>query len=287
MKTTRLSVGAAVVLAAGLLAEASAVAWTQDTGTAPPTSQPPATDTPPPAPADTPPPAPAAAAPTGEPTPPSRAAVARGKKSFDRYCISCHGVEGDGRGPSAEWLDPRPRILTSGVFKFRSTASGELPTDADLLRTITNGLHNTYMPRWAPITAREREDVVQYVKSLSPRFATEPQGKPIAIPPSPPATPQLAEKGKEVWNKMQCAACHGETGKGDGASAPTLRDDWGFPITPHDFTSGPLKVGDAPEDLYRTFMTGLNGTPMPSFAETLSPDDAWALVAYVRTLRKD
>src|SRR6266540_3743479 len=75
-------------------------------------------------------------------TPADPAAAARGQRVFARYCISCHGVEGDGRGPTADWVDPKPRILTSGVFKFRSTPSGALPTDADLLRTITNGLHH-------------------------------------------------------------------------------------------------------------------------------------------------
>ncbi len=220
-------------------------------------------------------------------TPPDANAAARGKKVFDRYCISCHGTEGDGRGPTADWIDPKPRILTSGIFKFRSTPSGELPTDADILRTVTNGLHTTYMPRWAAMPEIERHDVVQYVKTLSPRFAQEPQGKPIAVPPAPPVTAQLLSHGKQVWSKMQCAACHGDTGKGDGASAPTLRDDWGNPAPPHDFTRGPLKVGDAQEDLYRAFMTGLNGSPMPSYAETISPQDAWALVAYVRSLRKE
>jgi cytochrome c oxidase cbb3-type subunit 2 len=220
-------------------------------------------------------------------TPADPAAASRGHLAFNRYCVSCHGVEGDGRGPSAEWLDPRPRILTSGVFKFRSTASSELPTDADILKTITNGLHDTYMPTWRAITESEREDLVQFVKSLSPRFAAEPQGKPIAIPPSPKVTPALVAKGKEVWNKMQCAACHGDGGKGDGPSAATLKDDWGFPITPKDFTRGPLKSGDAPEDLYRTFQTGLTGSPMPSFAESITTDESWALVAYVRSLRKE
>jgi cytochrome c oxidase cbb3-type subunit 2 len=229
----------------------------------------------------------AAVATSGRATPPDATAASRGKKAFERYCISCHGVEGDGRGPTADFVDPRPRVLTSGVFKFRSTPSGALPTDADILKTVTDGLHLTFMPRWAPLTSHERHDVVQYVKSLSPRFATEPQGQPIAIPQPPPFTPQLAEKGKEVWNRAQCAACHGATGKADVAAATSLRDDWGFPITPRDFTSGPLKVGDTPEDLYRAFMTGLNGTPMPSYAETLTPDDAWALVAFVRSLRRE
>jgi cytochrome c oxidase cbb3-type subunit 2 len=221
-------------------------------------------------------------------TPPEPAAAARGAKAYSKYCISCHGTQGDGRGPSAEWLDPRPRNFISGTFKFRSTASGELPTDKDLERTIEGGLNHTNMPTWRALTELERRDLVQFVKTFSARFATEPQGQPIVIPARPPTTPALVLQGKAVWAKMQCANCHGDGGKGDGSSAPTLRDDWGQPIVPRDFTSGPLKVGDAPEDLYKTFITGLNGSPMPSFVEAgLTPDDAWALVAYVRSLRKD
>lgn len=220
-------------------------------------------------------------------TPADPSAAKRGAKAYGRYCISCHGTAGDGRGPSADWIDPKPRNFTSGTFKFRSTPSGELPTDEDILRTVTKGLHHTSMPTWRAITAIEQKDVVQYVKTLSPRFASEPQGKPIAVPKPPAFTPQLVAQGKEVWNKMQCASCHGDGGKGDGASASTLRDDWGYAILPRDFTSGPLKVGDEPEDLYRAFQTGLNGSPMPSFAESITPAESWALVAYVRSLRKD
>jgi len=220
-------------------------------------------------------------------TPPDPKRAARGMAAYHRYCISCHGVRGDGAGPTAQFVDPMPRDFTMGTFKFRSTPSGTLPTDADIHRTITNGLHTTYMPRWEAANEIERNDLVQVVKSFSPRFKEEPQGEPVKVPPRPAFGPPLVQKGHEVWAKMQCASCHGEQGKGNGPSAPTLVDDWGHPIKPHDFTEGPLKVGDEPEDLYRAFMTGLNGTPMPSFAESLQPDEAWALVAYVRTLRKD
>jgi len=224
---------------------------------------------------------------TARAEPPEPAAAARGAKAYAKYCISCHGTHGDGRGPTADWIDPRPRNFTTGTFKFRSTASGELPTDADLERTIEQGLNHTNMPHWRALTAIERRDLVQFIKTFSARFATEPQGTPLAIPPVPELTATLTAKGKEVWNKVQCASCHGDGGKGDGSSAPTLHDDWGQPIVPRDFTSGPLKVGDRPEDLYRAFMTGLNGSPMPSFAESITPEEAWALVAYVRSLRKD
>jgi cytochrome c oxidase cbb3-type subunit I/II len=166
--------------------------------------------------------------------PPEPAAAGRGAKAYGKYCVSCHGTQGDGRGPSADWLDPRPRNFTTGTFKFRSTPSGELPTDADLERTIEHGLNHTNMPPWRALTPIERRDLVQFVKTFSARFTTEPQGKPIAVPASPPVTPELLAKGKEVWGKVQCASCHGDGGKGDGSSAPTLRDDWGYPIMPRD-----------------------------------------------------
>jgi len=85
---------------------------------------------------------------------------------------------------------------------------------------------------------------------------------------------------------MGCFNCHGEKGKGDGPAMPTLLDDWGHKIVPYDFTGGAtLKCGDRPEDIYRVFMTGLTGSPMPSYDGQVSPEDAWNLVHYLQTLR--
>src|SRR5207247_1491942 len=75
--------------------------------------------------------------------------IARGKEEFEEHCIGCHGVRGDGNGLAATFLFPRPRDFTIGVFKFRSTPSGSLPTDGDLFRTITRGVRWTAMPTWA------------------------------------------------------------------------------------------------------------------------------------------
>jgi mono/diheme cytochrome c family protein len=80
---------------------------------------------------------------------------------------------------------------------------------------------------------------------------------------------------------MQCAKCHGDTGKGDGPSSSGLEDSWGDEILPFDFTSGPLKGGSSAEMIYRTFMTGLDGTPMPSYQEAMPEEqDRWDLVSY-------
>lgn len=219
-----------------------------------------------------------------------------GKVVYASYCAGCHGASGDGKGPAAEMLVVKPRDFTSGLYKFRSTPNGTLPTDADLMRTITRGVNRTSMPEWSLLPERERMALVQYVKSFYPGFAESGPGKPIFVP-APPATlgtPQSIARGRELYEMLECGRCHGDGGRGDGPSAATLApDSWGNPQRPFDFTKGALKSGAAPEDVYRTFMTGLNGTAMPSYAdvfdepdgESIKPGDAWNLVSYILSLR--
>src|SRR3990172_9228985 len=71
-----------------------------------------------------------------------------GKSIYDARCAPCHGLDGHGDGAAAALLNPRPRDFTSGTFKFRSTETGILPTDEDLVLTVKNGLHGTSMPDW-------------------------------------------------------------------------------------------------------------------------------------------
>ena len=213
-------------------------------------------------------------------------AAARGKKAYGRYCVSCHGLDGDGRGYEAQHLDPTPRNFTKGAFKWRTTLSGQIPRDEDLLRTIRDGLYGTAMPPWGALADQDLKDLVAYVKTFSPRFAKETPDPAITIPPQPPNTASSIAAGKQTYETVECGQCHGDGGRGDGPSASTLRDEWGQPIKPHDFTTGNLKCGNAPEDVYRVFITGLNGTPMPSFADSITPDKAWQLVHYVLSLRQ-
>ena len=72
----------------------------------------------------------------------------RGREVYHQRCVGCHGEKGDGNGPAAAFLDPRPRNFTVPAFKFRTTPSGSLPTDGDLYRTITRGVRWTAMPTW-------------------------------------------------------------------------------------------------------------------------------------------
>lgn len=210
----------------------------------------------------------------------------RGKDLYRRYCVGCHGPKGDGEGENAQWIDPKPRDFTMGLFKCRSTISGSLPTDTDIFTTIGRGVDTTNMPPWNPLTDQQRADLVAYIKTFSPRFKEEAPDAPIEIPAESAATPESIMRGQDLYKKLRCAECHGEEGRGNGPSAPTLDDSKGNRIPPYDFTAGSrFKCGTTDQDLYRIFMTGLDGTPMPTFSYWLKPDQAWDLVHFLRTLQ--
>jgi cytochrome c oxidase cbb3-type subunit 2 len=211
-----------------------------------------------------------------------------GAPDYRRYCVGCHGDLGDGNGENFAWVDPKPRDFQLGIFKCRSTPTGTLPTDEDLFDTIGRGLDRSNMPQWSTFTRQERADLVAWVKHFSPRFVSEKPGAPITIPPEPEVTAERIKAGREVYARVQCWKCHGVEGKANGPSAATLTDDLGRPILPFNFTEGARpKCGSTDQDLYRIFMTGLDGTPMPSFADNIKPDEAWDLVFYLKTLEPE
>jgi cytochrome c oxidase cbb3-type subunit 2 len=207
-----------------------------------------------------------------------------GREVFVNHCVGCHGTQGDGAGRAATFLSPLPRDFTAGVFKFRSTPSGTLPTDGDLYRTITRGVRWTAMPPWHEVPDKERIAVVAYLKTLSKRWKEDAAEPAIPLPPPPKASAALVARGKTLYVQAKCAECHGESGRGDGPSADTLRDDVQRPIRPADFTRGQLKGGASVTDVYRTMTTGLDGTPMPSFADSMSDEERWAIAYYVLSL---
>jgi cytochrome c oxidase cbb3-type subunit 2 len=207
--------------------------------------------------------------------------VTRGREVYQQRCVGCHGPKGDGNGPAATFLSPRPRDLTLGVFKFRTTPSGSLPTDGDLFRTVTRGVRWTAMPPWHEIPDKDRLAVITFVKTLSTRWKEEQPEPPIVIGRGPRPTPELLARGKDLYQKAKCWECHGHEGKGDGPSAGTLKDVLELPIRPADFTKGQFKGGSHVTDIFRTMTLGLDGTPMPSFADSMNEDERWAISYYV------
>jgi len=212
--------------------------------------------------------------------------AANAKVNYRRYCTGCHGDYGDGEGENAQWIDPKPRNFTLGQFKCRSTPTGTLPTDEDLYNTIGRGIVNSNMPQWLPLTDDERVDMVAYVKHFSPKFVSEKPGTPIQVPPKPEVTADRIKSGQALFQRLECWKCHGVEGRANGPSADTLTDDQNRPIKPFNFhDNARFKCGSTDQDLYKIFMTCLDGTPMPSFADNVKPDEAWDLVLYLRSLQ--
>jgi cytochrome c oxidase cbb3-type subunit I/II len=209
--------------------------------------------------------------------------LAKGKDIYARECAACHGVKGDGEGPGAHTVNPKPRNFVLGVFKLRTTPSGQPPTDEDLFRTITQGVANTAMPSFRDLPEADRRMLVAIVKQFA-NIKSAP--RPISIPPEPAISASLLVKGKDVYAALKCQTCHGDAGEGDGSSSLTLKDDAKHRIWTPDLTHGNFKSGTDAKALYARIATGLDGTPMPAYASRAKPDEIWALVHYVRSLAK-
>lgn len=214
----------------------------------------------------------------------SEDSFSEGKKVYKKYCIGCHGEKGDGKGIAAKNLIIKPRDFTQGVFKFKSTRQGLLPMDDDLKKVISNGLQTSSMPNFRLMPDDEKEKVVAYIKSLSERWKKEqPEGKFSEIRvPDYVGTADSVRKGEELYT-ARCQMCHGTK-----ESRPNVRFflKWNaeecLDITrPADFKYGVIKRGPKVEDIYLSITTGVEGTPMLSFANLLSDNDRWHLTSYV------
>lgn len=220
--------------------------------------------------------------------------IEKGKKVFEKYCVICHGPKGDGKGlmgivsryqkrGSVQTIYPRD--FTTGVFRFRTTGTGCLPTNDDILRVVTTGIPRAYMPSHEDVSMDERKAVVEYIKTFSKRWKEEEPCKPFPVKkPAFVASAESIEKGKKLYKDMKCWECHGDQGKGDGTKSDQLKDDWGDKILPFDFTSGATKMGFAPENVYTAYTAGLDGSGMPSYEDSMKEDERWHLVSYTLVL---
>lgn len=218
--------------------------------------------------------------------------VSRGKTIFKRTCQWCHGALGNGKGPAAFFLGaysaPRPRDFTVGNFKFRSTPADNFPTDQDFFRTITNGIPG-FMPSFSSLSIKDRWAVVQFVKSLSSMESGTARKIIVIKGPPIPFTPESIVKGQQVFYDLQCHTCHGDNGRGNGkiALAGKLKDSRDLPISPTDLTNRyAYKNGATRRDIVRTLLTGIVGTPMPSYDGQFENGqaDAWHVANFLLSL---
>jgi len=214
----------------------------------------------------------------------------KGNDLYSSYCMGCHGERGDGLSDGAKTITIKPRDFTKGIFKFKSTPYGTLPTDADLLQTISRGLPGSMMPSFASLTKQESRAILQYIKGFSPRWESEEAGEALIVPTVPKYvdTKRSRRRGKRVYfGSGGCQVCHGTKGDGHGAMSEILIDSWGNSVKPADFTKGVFRAGGEPEDLFRTLKAGVEGTAMPSFMYILRDEDLWNITSYLRSLKSD
>lgn len=238
---------------------------------------------------------------------------------YAKYCTQCHGVDGDGNGPAAPYLNPKPRNYTHGVFKFTSTPYGKKPRRADLIRTVRQGVTGTSMPSFDRLSDQEVEAVVDYVIALSQRGELERELAMIAyedeelpdeegieeviseilvpwqdssdqivmpITPMPPMTDESVLAGHQLFLEHACNKCHGRFGRGGSMENVEVgMDTWGNKAAAADLSSGMFRGGERPIDIYRRIYSGINGTPMPAFEKLFveNPDAIWQLVHFIKS----
>ncbi len=230
-----------------------------------------------------------------------------GAEKFVTYCAACHGVKGDGKGPAGVALRPPPRDFTQGEFKFAAVASGQLPNDDDLMRIVEGGLHGTAMLAWRDVGTADLSDIIQYIKTLSPRWQDKMPGDPIVPSPDPWGEARKADaitRGMKVYHGLaQCLSCHPAYETKDAINAVSLElshreatlrpdpyhsvlkdSDYRVKLMPPDFTRDTLRSGDSLKDIYRTIASGIGGTAMPTWKGALPEEDIWAMAYYVRSL---
>ena len=219
--------------------------------------------------------------------------LALGKTTFERNCAPCHGPNGDGQGPAAYLLYPKPRDFVAARYRLVSTWDFT-PTDEDIFRTISRGMPGSAMPSWAHLPEETRWALVHYIKTFARNpFEIGPDHQPqsladrasgrVQVPAESPFT-DLAQQNAQKLYATNCANCHGRTGRGDGPDKQ--EDSEGFPVRPRDLSAGVYKGSPEPAEVYKRIVAGQPGSPMPSHPH-LYGKDAWDLVHFVRSLSSD
>jgi len=211
---------------------------------------------------------------------------------YTNRCAHCHGEEGDGKGPAAEFMYPKPRDFTLAVFKYKTThADDEFPTDADLSKTIMKGLKGTAMPGWKSLLSKaEVAGLIEYIKQFGgwdKESLDEPlDPKPIDEGEVIASSPESIARGAKLFQKA-CKECHGVEGRGNITSGKKLKDDWQDRIWPRNLTRPETwRWSGNAKDIFQRISTGIRGTPMPEHTTPMSTKERWDVANYVMTIRE-
>ena len=230
----------------------------------------------------------------------------KGKTLYTEFCMPCHGVNGDGKGVASKGMKVPPRDFTSGIFKFGKVLSGELPHDSHLFSILDNGLNGTAMLPW-DLSENQKEAVVQYIKTFAPKVwegKDKELGAAVELVKDPYGIAHQGaaiKKGKEIYHgEANCQSCHrayvglGELGKFTEEDPSEIdmeayvqkpqETEWGFQNIPPDFTWDVVRSAKSVEDIAMRLASGVGGTSMPAWKDTITDDQIWAVAYYVKSL---
>ena len=208
---------------------------------------------------------------------------------YIKRCAACHGEDGEGDGPAADYFYPLPRDFALAIFKYKTTdADTEFPSDDDFRTTIREGLTGTAMPGWKTLlTDAEIDALIFKIKAFGGWEEEEMDYAPIEMGSKPEATPELLAEGRVQFEKA-CVQCHGDEGRGNITSGKKLTDDLENRIWPRNLTRPETwRFTATVEDVFQRLSTGIPGTPMPEHSTTMSLDARWAIAHYVMSVREN
>ena len=213
--------------------------------------------------------------------------AAKGLEIYNKRCVWCHGAEGGGDGAGQSFMNPPPRDFTSGMYKIKTTGFEDMiPNDDDIFRMIRDGMPGTAMPGWSDLLSeQEMWDLVAQIKKFSE--ITEKAETQVDFGTPVPVSTDSLEKGKKLFID-RCAECHGDNGK--GVAIKKLKGDAEERTWPRNLTKPwTFRGGSSPKEIYARISTGIPGTQMPSFADSiskkvLSVEERWHVANYANSL---
>lgn len=214
----------------------------------------------------------------------------RGQAVYEKRCLMCHGEEGDGLGPAAEYLNPPPRDFTLGEYKMKTTGFDDpILNDADLVRMVRDGMPGTAMPGWGDILSEQDiNDVIHYLKTFAEIEEEKPSDQ-IDYGTQVATSPESIAKGKKIFEDGErCTECHGKNGRGDAIKK--LKNDNGDRTWPRNLTKPwTFRASNDPKDIFSRVTAGIPTTQMPTFADPkskkkLSIEDRWHVANYAASL---
>ncbi len=228
--------------------------------------------------------------------------VSYGKKLFENWCATCHGREGDSLAITPEGLkdslghaiyarDFTGKYHREGkvVFKFASEFVGEFASDEEIKRIIIEGLPGTPMPGFPMLEEKELDAILEFIKSLNPRWKFyEPKKVDLPTPPSDLMSDERIERGRRQFQTV-CVACHKNVENGEEPIEQPLawykfdksgrKSDEFQSVRSRWFGKEPLRRGK-PEYVFLTIKRGIAGSTMTPWAH-LGDETIWDLVSYV------